>query len=235
VVTPASDPGGTLGNASLYCQLLFPSAAPQPIPYTSQVESAAMAAISPGGTPTAVAVALGAGLQVVWAGSDGVNWNAKDSNNFPLGGTIAALAVGGNATLQALVLDQNGVPYLAWDASGNGTNFVTYAENSGMLPNQNNIGFSALAAASGNQGNLQVVGIGKTDGLPYLFWQDAASGSWSGCYQLPIDTSAPGLSDLCTGMGSQQYLQVGYLGTDGKVYVNWQDTNGNWGWYGPLP
>ncbi len=100
-----------------------------------------------------------------------------------------------------------------------------------------------MAAANGNAGNLQVVGIGANDGLPYLIWQDNQTGTWT-AYNDPngsgmkLPYGGPQVVDLAMGTagpGSQGFLQVGYIGSNGKIYVNYQDLHGNWDWYGPLP
>ncbi len=89
-------------------------------------------------------------------------------------------------------------------------------------------------------GNFQVVAV--SGGLPYLIWQDAG-GHWGNYVspaglgmQLPMSTPAAApLQDLAMGIGDQGFLQVGYIGADGNIYVNFQDLHGNWGWFGPLP
>lgn len=187
--------------------------------------------------PMAVIMMQGTGARVspfatAYTCDDAVNWNTYDQTFDQIVGatwTFAALAPGNARMLQLLGLDENGYPQLVWDQSGNGSAWV-----GAQLPNSLKIAFSALAAYPGNDSNLQVVGIGKSDGLPYLFWQSATDGNWNECFQLPIDAAVPAISDLCMGMGTQRYLQVGYI-AGGKIYVNWQDTFGNWAWYGPLP
>jgi len=156
-------------------------------------------------------------------------------------GTVVALG-NPNGTLQVICLNGDGYLYLFyWSHSGPfvappSAGFVFY----GMLPNPDNLFFSKVAASIGADGHFQVVGI--SNGLPYLTWADA-NGTW-GTYvnpqgqgmQLPMNSdSAFPLQDLAMGFGNQGYLQVGYLGNDGNIYVNWQDFGGNWGWYGPLP
>jgi hypothetical protein len=93
-----------------------------------------------------------------------------------------------------------------------------------------------VAAANGNGGNLQVVGISTSNGLPYLIWQDASNGNWMGCYQLTYN--GPPVVDLAMGTGgpgSQGFLQVGYIGNNGNIYLSYQDLEGAWYSYGPLP
>jgi len=195
-------------------------------------------------TPAVLFAIVGGGsggaAQFAWGGGGGYSWELGTTS--PVNTNllkVAALAASGG-TLQAIVLDQNGFPYLFWDASGRGSDFVPY-ENGGQLPNPDGLQFSEMAGCVGADGNFQLVGI--SGGLPYLIWQDAANGGW-GVYmnpngqgmQLPMNSpSAVPLQDLVMGFGNQGFLQVGYIGNDGNVYVNWQDKNGNWGWYGPLP
>jgi hypothetical protein len=160
--------------------------------------------------------------------------------------TIAlTIGAGQGAPLQMLSLDKTGALWLFWDDSGNGSNWVPYPLNNGQLPTPAGVNFSKLAAKIGGDGNLQVVllGLVGTTGaaLPYLVWQWQGNGSWSPYSnpggqgaQLPV---APGVlvTDLAIGIGGQNFLQVGYIGVDQKIYVNWQDDQGNWAWYGPLP
>jgi hypothetical protein len=172
---------------------------------------------------------------------DGANWSAAA---VPAGFyyKVAAL-VSGNpfGALQAFLLDQSGNPYLVWDTSGTGSNWVPF--DSGRLPaelNPQSLQFSMMAGAKGSDGNLQVVGISA--GLPYLIWQDTAGGNWHHYenpqgqgMQLPDSNPMNSLLDLAMGIGNQGFLQVGYIGQDGNIYLNWQDQNSGWHWSGPLP
>jgi hypothetical protein len=201
----------------------------------------------PDDTPTAVVFVgyLAAGV-AGWFGcftsTDGKIWLAAamppSSNEFIRVGDVAALVSGGDGNLQAILLSADGLPYLVWDTSGTGSKWSFY-QNGGKLPNPNGLQYTMMAAAKGNGGNLQVVGISEE--LPYLIWQDTG-GNWHPYtnpqgqgMQLPNANPAVPVVDLAMGTGNQGVLQVGYIGQDGKIYVNWQDKNGNWGWYGPLP
>jgi hypothetical protein len=213
--------------------------------------SVAIAGLDPrdqGGGDTPIALAVGTPNQSggsidnfieFSASSDFVNWQAGQGPQAAINETfvrVAALIPGYQGFLQAIVLDQNGVPYLYKDTSGSGSNFAL----SGKLLNPYGLQYSTMAACVGTDGNFQVVGLCK--GLPYLVTQSAANGAWSAFKnpngqgsQLPMTTrSAVPLKDLVMGYGNQRLLQVGYLGEDG-IYVNFQQANGNWGWFGPLP
>ncbi len=135
-----------------------------------------------------------------------------------------------NPTLVVVGLGaSDGYAYLAAAESGTGT------WSGGMLlPNQS-VRFSALAAGPG--GNVstpafQMVGLGATNGLPYLAaWQDN-SGTWYGGFALTAQTVA--LSSIGAALGTDTTgaaaLQVVGLGkADGLPYVaTWQNANGNW-------
>jgi len=158
-----------------------------------------------------------------------------------------------NGTLQAILLPSNafgqpGGPILVWDSSGDGTAWSLYI-NVHLLPANviNPPSFVSVAAGTGNAGYLQVVGLGHgvyPPSLPYLIYQDD-NGNWfpfpysnDGEY-VDLANGFPGGGiypvDLAIGMGygpnAQQYLQVAYLGSDGGIYLSYQDTNGTWHWY----
>ena len=49
-----------------------------------------------------------------------------------------------------------------------------------------NVQLSSITAAQGNNGNLQVIGIGAEDGLAYLAsWQSSSDGAWHAGFRLP--------------------------------------------------
>jgi hypothetical protein len=179
-----------------------------------------------------------------YTSGDGVSWASTSNDSTEFVQTVLTLGNPGATPLQMISLDFNGIPNLWYDASGNGTDFIIY--DSGPLPNVDNLTFSTLAARKGADGNLQVVLLSvvneATSGaLPYLIWQAREDGSWhdydnpSGQgYQLPIAVNV-NVVDLAVGMGNQAFLQVGYIGSDSNIYVNWQDSAGTWGFFGPLP
>jgi hypothetical protein len=76
------------------------------------------------------------------------------------------------------------------------------------------------------------------DSYPYGFWQDTG-GNWNlysngDSVGPPWSTRLPAqnhVCDLAVAMGPQGYLQVGYIGFDGNVYINWMEPEGNWNWY----
>ena len=112
-----------------------------------------------------------------------------------------------------------------------------------------------VATGVGNVGNLQVVCVSLpagdySDGFPYLVWQDTCGNWWpydngqaAGTAATALPDGGPGqqvmpVTDMAVGMGwngGQPALQVGYFGNDGNIYINWQDTYGNWYWYGGTP
>ncbi len=242
--------GGTSGSAyTQFGPLQGPLTAPSALTYVEGPTVAASAtSLTPQGGLTAVVLGSTANLEINITtcaySTDGATWlssTTPENVDYP---EIAAIATGNGGALQAIVLSNNlqsngGVPCLMWDSSGNGSNWTWY----GPLPNPAGVSFISVAAASGvGGGSLQVVGIGAADGMPYLIWQNA-QGTWfpysnpnGGGMKLPYN--GPQIQDLAIGvggMGSQGYLQVGYIGTDGKIYVNYQDPSGTWGSYGPLP
>lgn len=234
---------GAVGNAGAYTQS---GPLQGPLSQPAQLNSVygpniAVAATTKSGVPTAVVLGTTAEIEINMTtgaySTDGVTWHPStipQTIGYPI---LATLASGNAGTLQAIILNttlqsSSGLPNLLWDSSGNGSNWSWY----GQLPNSNSIAFSQAAAANGNNGNLQVVGIDPSNSQPYFIWQDASNGNWMGCYQLPYNGKP--IVDLAIGkggQGSQGYLQVGYLGNDGKVYLNYQDLSGAWYFYGPLP
>jgi len=203
---------------------------------------------------------ISGGFPFGFVSADGMNWDPILSlfiGTFELGALLGGytsieLTPGNpNETLQAILLNANiGQPILWYDDSGEGLDWGYYGD---LLPANviNPPTFRTIAAGFGNDGNLQVVGIGPTvypGNLPYLIWQDV-NGGWS---PYPYDGSTGeyvtlgndflGLKtqpiDLAIGMGwtgnQAPALQVGYLGEDGNIYINWQDPEGAWHWYAGL-
>jgi hypothetical protein len=209
-------------------------------------------------TPSLQSVALlgtEGGILLGWYTSNGTNWSAAATGGeirlgAPLGPGIEQIVLTQGAYTQPLqaVLVAGGKPNLCWDSSGNGSAWADYGP---LLP-ANTINpptWITAAAGIGNAGNLQVVGIGPTvypQFLPWLIWQDTA-GAWS---PFPFDPNTGEYTDLASGfgyLGNAPYpvdlaigtgwsgnapaLQVGYLGTDGNIYITWQDSAGTWHWY----
>jgi hypothetical protein len=214
-----------------------------------------------GDTPTAVLAALAAppnvGPQVpqllqFYTSVDGVNWDLVRNMPLPLDGGVGSLVlISGypKGTLWAIATGvgsygDGGNAFLYSDTSGQGTNWIPYAQSGGQLPISAGVVFTQAAASWGTDGNLQVVGLGQ-DGLPYLAWQDAASAQWSpyqnpvpgnaNPMQLPVVDQTITFTNLVMGTGNQGFLQVAYLDSNRNVYVNFQDNYGNWRCYGPLP
>lgn len=238
---------GVAGGINLYCQLGDLAALSQPaLVGLAQTKVSAIDIDVFSGPPetktsTAVVFTSAQPVDILWS-NDGVNWNnaavQPPANRGAFNWTSVTLVPGNpNRTLQAIALnsaDKN--LYLFDDTSGAGSNWDSY----GTLPNPDGLQFSNMAASIGADGHLQVIGL--SGGLPYLIWQDSG-GHWQ-VYQnsqglgmqLPMNTAAATpIADLVTGIGDQGYLQVGYIGADGSIYVNWQNPQGAWGWYGPLP
>ena len=75
-----------------------------------------------------------------------------------------------------------------------------------------------------------------SNGVPSFWYQDANTGYWySAGNPIASEPTWPQFTDLCMGRDGQGWLRVGYTGTDGKIYTNWEDPNANWGTHGPLP
>src|SRR5262245_4206982 len=95
----------------------------------------------------------------------------------------------------------------------------------------------SLLTAIGNSNQLQVIGLGLNDNLPYLQWQDT-KGAWHWAGTLPYHnppTSAVPFASLAAGSGNGGRLQVIGLGSaDHLPYLMWLDTNGAWTWQGAL-
>ena len=96
--------------------------------------------------------------------------------------------------------------------------------------------FSSIVTGIGYQGGeLQVIGLGASDGAAHLAaWQDS-SGTWHPGGALPGQGTR--FSALVTGTGNVGELQIIGLGAaDGHAYLAaWQDTSGAWHSGGILP
>ncbi|KJH67978.1 hypothetical protein [Chromobacterium violaceum] len=178
-------------------------------------------------------------LQVLGAGEDGnpylVSWqdgSGKWHGGMPLpkpsgysGGPLVT-GIGNSNYLQVIGARVESSPYLvAWQ--DNGGNW-----HAGMpLPNPSGYagGFQQLATGNGNDHFLQVVGVGN-DGNAYLVTWQNAQGQWSPGFALPKPSGYSGtFTQLATGVGNGNFLQVLGIGTDGNAYLAaWQDNGGNW-------
>jgi len=122
------------------------------------------------GSPGAAPWAYASYDVCVWACSTGIGKVPPDQI-----APFSAVAVGdGNdELLQVIGLGLgDGLPYLTWLDNG-GSTWHWY----GALPNPNSVPFKALATGNGNGGSLQVILLGRDDGLPYLIYQ-TTSGHW---------------------------------------------------------
>ena len=203
--------------------------------------------VSPRLTPLAIGTGNGGNLQVICVGADGKPYLIWQNNingawsfygKLPTSSTslkFNSVATGiGTGCLQVICLSEYGWPYLIWqDKQGNWYSYGKLPDINADIP-----GFKALATGIGNGGNLQVVLLGKYDGLPYLIWQDNKNGSWSYYGVLPWDQqyNLPNTS-IAAGVGGDGNLQVVSLRRGGGLpMLVWQDKNkGSWSWYGILP
>ncbi|MCG8463821.1 MAG: hypothetical protein MI750_03080 [Xanthomonadales bacterium] len=169
---------------------------------------------------------------LIWQNNNTGVWNDSTKLPNPNGVEFSHLVMAkGNAeNLQVVLLEKNsGHPYLIWQDNNNGA-----WASPGMLPNPAGLRFVALAIASGNAGNLQVVLIEKNSGHPYLIWQYNPNGDWS----VPIALPNPdGISyrAVTLGNGNANRLQAILTRKDtGKPYLIWQDNAGYWHYHGCL-
>lgn len=199
----------------------------------------------------AVALAAGNGnnLHVVLLGRDDSQpylcwqdnatgiWSAPaplTTSSHAAGFSTFALARGNAGNLQLVALGaDDGQPYLYWQ------NNTTGAWSGPQLlvgPTPHPGGFTALALAPGNSGNLQLIALGAKDRQPYLYWQAAGNGIWSGPTPLAPVTHAAGFSLVAACPGNSTNLQVILLGADDhQPYLCWQASgNGIWSSLAPL-
>lgn len=140
--------------------------------------------------------------------------------------TTVATGPGNGSTLfsQVIGLLGNGLP-LGLGQTGTGDWAVV------GLPHHD-VPLKAIATGLGNNGYLQLIGVGASDGLPYLMWYDNSAWNWRGLLPNP---GVP-FSAIATGKGNGGSLQVIGIGAnDGLLYVVYQTTSGNWYWGGKLP
>lgn len=150
----------------------------------------------------------------------------------PAGYSAVAMGPGNSGNLQAILLGRDdGQPYLCWQAAGNGV----WSALTPLTASSHPAGFSALALGVGNDGNLQAVMLGRDDHQPYLYWQAAGNGIWTGPVALTTSSHPAGFSALTLGPGNSGNLQAILLGKDdGQPYLYWQAA-GNGIWAGPFP
>jgi len=150
---------------------------------------------------------------------------------------------GNDTHVQVVGLGEDGFPYLIWKNNPwEDPNFGDWYWG-GLLPDPG-VSFSAIAIHQGNNGNLQVIGIGANDGFPYLIYQVSSSGNWYWAGALPNpnqvrfrSVAMESIVEISGLGGYSNNLDVILLGADdGLPYLIWQDgRDGSWHWYGRLP
>jgi hypothetical protein len=226
------------------------------LPDTNNTQLSAITTVHGNGNLQVVGVGQSNGLRgaegiapyLIWQSSSTGTWTWY--GQLPNGGgtppTFQALAagIGNSGNAQVILLGSDGLPYLLWQNSATG-NWAWASK----LPVATGITFATLATGTGNQGNLQVILVGANDGLPYLIWQNNATGTWTWGGQLPdtnstkfnipyafeSQTIATGQQTVSSGQGSNNNLQVVLLDTNQLPELIWQDGSGTWHWSGKLP
>jgi len=172
---------------------------------------------------------------VAWQDTSG-HWNSPDQQNSgPLrpGWTFSTLAVGndndGQLQVIGLGLEDDQAYLVAWQDTSGLWNSPDQQNSGPLRPGWT---FSTLAMGKGNNGQLQVIGLGLKDQQAYLVaWQDT-SGHWNSPDQKYSGSLRPGWTflTLAVGNGNDCQLQVIGLGLkDRQAYlVAWQDTSGCW-------
>jgi hypothetical protein len=142
-----------------------------------------------------------------------------------------AAGPGNGGQLQVVLLGLDGNAYLLWqDNNQNWTSGIPTNPPQYYLPNPDALFFTSVVTGVGNDSKkLQVILLSQKEQLAYLIWQDT-TGSWYWYGQLPSSVLPQGVtfSALATGIGNGGRLQVFALGTDGRVYLIWQDVDGTW-------
>ncbi len=178
---------------------------------------------------------------LIWQDRDGkwTWWGPMCCTNVPLKAIAGDSA---NFSYYAYGCNEWAVPWILIGLGANdGLPYAYYINNEdycagnlyrGQLPDPG-VPFSALAMGDGNNQWVQVIGLGASDGLPYLIWADD-TGNWYWHGQLP-DPGVP-FSAIATGTGNGGSLQVILIGAnDGLPYLIYQTTSGTWYWHGKLP
>jgi kumamolisin len=207
--------------------------------------SAVAMGVGNGGNLQAVCIGRNDGQPyLIWQNAQGT-WNnfgaLPNPNKTPY--TEVATGVGNGGNLQVVCIGElDDQPYLIWQSSTTGT--WSYF---GALPNPNDTPYAAVATGVGNAATLQILCIGKNDGLPYLIWQNQ-QGAWSNFGVLPDPNKTPFYA-AATGIGNGGNLQAVCLCKDdptntqptglpdpsGQPYLIWQSSiTGTWSSFGFL-
>lgn len=155
---------------------------------------------------------------------------------------FSAMATGrGNGgNLQVVLLGAvDGLPYLTYQVATSGN----WYWRGGPLPNPNSVPFRAVATGVGNDDNLQVIGIGRNDFLPYLIYQVESSGNWYWAGQKPSSIPS-GVQFSTVANGAKSFIEYAYgelvmpalRASDGAPFGARQIIeDGSWGSLGELP
>lgn len=149
---------------------------------------------------------------------------------------IIALSMcrGHDDALELVMLGKyTGVPYsLTLSSAGSWTNQGTLWDRATGGDNKHSDGFKDLTMHQGNNDNLQVVLLGRSDGLPYQFWQKDSNGHWY-WNDAMTNKSSKTYKAIASGYGrnlAMNYLSVVMLDADqGQVWELYQDPlTGSW-------
>jgi hypothetical protein len=143
---------------------------------------------------SSVVVCLGAddGLPYCFLEDSNNDWSflGQLSSNAPHPFTAVTMAPGNNGTIQIILLGTDCHLYLIYmdpSRSVGETEPTAVFAWAGQLspPNTPNLFFNAFTAATGADGNLQLIVSALFDDQPYLIWQDQHAGVWNWYGALP--------------------------------------------------
>lgn len=209
-----------------------------PLPGASHPAGYSAVAMAQGNSGNLQAILLGRDDHqpyLYWQAAGNGDWSGPvplTAGSHAAGFCALSAFTGNDGNLQVVMLGQDDQqPYLYWQAAGNGI----WTGPTPLAPSIGSEGYSALTLGTGNSGNLQLILIGKNDGQPYLYWQAAGNGIWTGPAPLTPAGYLAGFGAITAGPGNQGNLQVVAIARDtNQPYLYWQAA-GNAVWTGPVP
>jgi hypothetical protein len=105
----------------------------------------------------------------------------------------------------------------------------------GWNPDPQSIPFSVVATGRGNGNNMELVGLGKTDGRLYAAYESGSPPAWVWYGSLPVPSGIQFTSVVADTGNGGSFQVIGLDQASKQPMLTYLDGSGNWHWFGYLP